>query len=235
MSKNDEDFRIEQESKLEINSGKEKDYRDEASYSVFSGSLRLFGSPTFIFNGPTHVVFSQNAISDDNSSKILNSEGQKQQQKGLKKMYEFHAFISYASEDKDLSLTLHKLLTEAGFDIWLDKDQIDIGDSIRKKIDDGLNKSVFVIVIFSPNYFIKNYTEHEFDGLLALEFNDGKKRLLPIWHRITKDEVLQYSPTLLSKLALKTSDMEVSEIAISLIRHFSKTIKGKKNKYVRKT
>jgi len=44
---------------------------------------------------------------------------------------------------------------------------------------------------------------------------------LPIWHRITKAEVVSYSPSLADKLARNTSDFTLEEIAeeiASLIR-----------------
>jgi len=34
---------------------------------------------------------------------------------------------------------------------------------------------------------------------------DGKKVILPIWHRISREEVLGYSPTLADKKAVSTS------------------------------
>lgn len=37
--------------------------------------------------------------------------------------------------------------------------------------------------------------------------------MLPIWHNITKREVINYSPSLADKLARSTTDFTVEEIA----------------------
>ncbi len=40
--------------------------------------------------------------------------------------------------------------------------------------------------------------------------------LLPLWHEISKDEVIAASPSLADKVALRTSDYSVEEIADEL-------------------
>ena len=37
--------------------------------------------------------------------------------------------------------------------------------------------------------------------------------MLPIWHNITKQEVINYSPSLADKMARSTTDFTVEEIA----------------------
>jgi hypothetical protein len=41
----------------------------------------------------------------------------------------------------------------------------------------------------------------------------GKQVLLPLWHEVSKDEVISYSPSLADKVALRTADYTVAEIA----------------------
>jgi hypothetical protein len=41
----------------------------------------------------------------------------------------------------------------------------------------------------------------------------GQQVLLPIWHDITKQEVIDYSPSLADKVARNTSQQTVQEIA----------------------
>jgi hypothetical protein len=41
----------------------------------------------------------------------------------------------------------------------------------------------------------------------------GRQRILPVWHEITKDEVLGYSASLADKVALSTATYTVYEIA----------------------
>ncbi len=45
---------------------------------------------------------------------------------------------------------------------------------------------------------------------------NGVKVILPIWHKVTRDEVLSYSPALADKFAFNTSSMSINEIAEEL-------------------
>jgi len=62
-------------------------------------------------------------------------------------------------------------------------------------------------------FFRKEWPQTELDGLAAKERQAGEKVILPIWHRVTKDEVLNYSPTLAEVFALNTAIMTVAQIA----------------------
>ena len=98
--------------------------------------------------------------------------------------------------------------------VWYDKQRIKWGDSMRARIDDGLKKSKFGIAVISPDYIAdgKYWTKAELDGLFQLESVNGKM-LLPIWHNITKQQVMNYSPIIASKLAMTTASMTADEIA----------------------
>lgn len=41
----------------------------------------------------------------------------------------------------------------------------------------------------------------------------GKQSLLPIWHDLTADEVMTYSPSLADKVAMSTSQYSIEDIA----------------------
>ena len=105
---------------------------------------------------------------------------------------EYDFFISHASEDKNYAEQLSKKLIEAGKTVWLDASELFIGDSLRMKIDEGLKRSKFGVVLLSEFYFKKFWTNQELSGLVAKEVN-GHKIILPIWHKITRDDVLNYS------------------------------------------
>ena len=130
------------------------------------------------------------------------------------KQYDF--FISHASEDKDdIVRDLAEALRSNGFKVWYDEFELKIGDSLRKKIDYGLSNANYGIVIVSPSFVKKNWTEYELNGMVAREMN-GHKVILPIWHKITKDEVLRFSPSLADKLALNTSIHTIDDIVENL-------------------
>ena len=126
---------------------------------------------------------------------------------------EYDVFISHASEDKDSVVRpLAQALVAQGLKVWYDEFELKIGDSLRRKIDRGLAKSRFGIVVLSPAFIKKGWTNYELDGIIS-KANTGEQVMLPIWHGITKKEVLDYSPSLADKVARNTASYTVEEIA----------------------
>jgi hypothetical protein len=44
----------------------------------------------------------------------------------------------------------------------------------------------------------------------------GKQVLLPLWHRVAKDQVIGYSPSLADRVALRTSEYTIEDIATEI-------------------
>lgn len=103
-------------------------------------------------------------------------------------------------------------MKEKGVNVWYDEFELKIGDSLRRKIDQGLSKSKFGIVVISRSFIKKGWTNYELDGLMTKAIS-GQQILLPIWHDITKQEVIDYSPSLADKVARNTSQETAEEIA----------------------
>lgn len=136
---------------------------------------------------------------------------------------EYDVFISHAWEDKEsFADEFVEELRSLGVKVWYDTNQIKWGDSMRQKIDEGLKKSRFGIAILSPNYIAegKYWTKAEFDGLFQLESVNGKT-LLPIWHNLTKQQVMNFSPIAANKKAMTTAMMTPKEIANELVKLLS--------------
>ncbi len=110
-------------------------------------------------------------------------------------------FISHASEDKeDFVEPLAHALCDAGFEVWYDKFVLTMGDSLLRKISEGLNQADFGIVVLSKHFFTKKWPQAELDGLFSLETVE-RKVVLPIWKDVTEADVKAFSPILASKLA----------------------------------
>jgi hypothetical protein len=115
-------------------------------------------------------------------------------------------FISHASEDKGaVAAPLRDALTSAGLRVWLDELELTVGDSLRKRIDDGLANSRYGVVILSKAFFRKHWAMSELDGLASRE-SLGRKVILPVWHRVTYSDIKRRSPLLAAKLAANTAD-----------------------------
>ncbi len=125
----------------------------------------------------------------------------------------FDVFISHASEDKDsIVRSLAEALSDQGLKVWYDEFTLRIGDSLRQKIDKGLAHSRVGLVVLSPAFIGKGWTNYELDGIVTRSVS-GEQILLPIWHGITKQQVVSFSPSLADKVARTTATHTVEEIA----------------------
>lgn len=125
----------------------------------------------------------------------------------------YDVFVSHASEDKDdFVRDFVNCLKQNGLKVWYDEFTLRVGDSLRRSIDNGLKNSRYGIVVLSEAFFSKEWPQRELDGLFAREIN-GEKVILPIWHKISKNEVLKFSPIIADMLALNTSSFTIEEIA----------------------
>jgi hypothetical protein len=127
-------------------------------------------------------------------------------------------FISYASEDKESFVRpLAHFLRELGLKVWYDEFTLSVGDSLSRSIDNGLARSRYGVVVISPAFLSKQWPEYELRGLVSMEMAKAS-RILPIWHNVSKEQVLTYSPTLADKVALRTSDSGSVRTALALLK-----------------
>lgn len=87
--------------------------------------------------------------------------------------------------------------------MWLDKQELLPGDSLRGKIDEGLARSSCGVVILSEDFFAKRWPQQELSGLFAL-LGTGT-RIIPIWHGLSADRVARFSPLLADRFALQSA------------------------------
>ncbi len=129
----------------------------------------------------------------------------------------YDVFISHASEDKDdVARPLAETLQVGGLSVWYDEFSLRMGDSLRRSIDRGVAGSRFGVVILSPNFFRKDWPQYELDGLVTRAVSN-EQEILPVWHDVTKQEVISYSPSLADKIARSTATHTIEEIAQEIL------------------
>ena len=136
---------------------------------------------------------------------------------------EYDVFVSHATEDKESFVDEFVCeLKKQGLKVWYDTDVLLWGDSMRTKIDKGLSKSRYGVVVLSPHYIAehKYWTKAELNGLFQVETVNGKT-ILPIWHNLTKKQVVEYSPIIADRKAMSTAIMTPEEIANQLKELFT--------------
>lgn len=139
---------------------------------------------------------------------------------------EFDVFISHASEDKDaVARPLAEELNRCGLKVWYDELTLRIGDSLRRKIDEGIYHSRFSVVILSRAFISKGWTNYEFDGIITRAIAN-QINILPIWHNLNAEDVTKFCPSLADKVARDTGTYEISDIAREIAQAVKGAVKG---------
>jgi serine/threonine protein kinase len=126
-------------------------------------------------------------------------------------------FISHACEDKDeVARPLAEKLKARGLRVWYDETDIRVGDSIRERVDEGLSRSRFGVMILSRHFFAKEWTRNEFDALWG-RGDGGQKVLIPVRHQVTHADVAKFSKLLASRLAVST-DAGLDQVADAIAK-----------------
>lgn len=149
------------------------------------------------------------------------------------KGYEYDAFISHAVEDKlAIANDLCRGLEDAGLKIWYSGIELNTGDSINKKILEGLHASRYGIVILSKNYLAKNWTMKELYILMSKERAEHKV-ILPILYDVTPDDLVAKDIDLADRFALR-AEKGVDYLVEYLVAEIKKGKHEEAKKTVRK-
>lgn len=114
------------------------------------------------------------------SDKYRVSEIEKQLQLLSKKV-----FISYNNADRLFVKRLAGDLKKAGFSVWWDEWEIKVGDSIIKKVSEGITTSAYLIIVLSPTSVISSWVQREVNSALMEQL--AKEREITILPVLLKD------------------------------------------------
>ena len=89
-------------------------------------------------------------------------------------------FISYASEDWTFVERLVKALDPFVQHVWYDRREIIVGDSIVRRINDGLHSADFLVAVLSKASVSKPWVQSEVASAIMRQNSESKARLLPI-------------------------------------------------------
>ena len=88
-------------------------------------------------------------------------------------------FLSYSSKDKNFVENLAKKLASDGFQVWYDKWEIKVGESITSKIKKGILSSDFLLLVLSNNSINSEWVKKELEEAYKI-LNSKKAFILPV-------------------------------------------------------
>ena len=92
-------------------------------------------------------------------------------------------FISYSSRDRDFVERLATDLKSKNIDIWYDAWEMKVGDSLTRKIQEGIKASSFLAVVLSPNSTNSTWVQTELRAAMSKEIHSNSVFILPILYR----------------------------------------------------
>jgi hypothetical protein len=75
--------------------------------------------------------------------------------------FQFDVFVSHSAKDKPIVRELAARLKNDGLGIWLDEEQIEPGDNVPAKIEEGLRSSRVLLLCMSANAFSSDWAQLE--------------------------------------------------------------------------
>jgi hypothetical protein len=131
------------------------------------------------------------------------------------------AFISHDSRDKKrIARPLALELRKKGCPVWYDEFSLKVGDNLRESIERGVKESKNCILILTPRFLANTgWTKVEFESVFAKQIIEKSNVLLPVWDRVTEQQIYQYCPSLLNTVGVRWSlgRVEVSQRLYSVI------------------
>ena len=88
-------------------------------------------------------------------------------------------FLSHSSKDKPFVEKLAKDILALDVEVWLDKWEMRVGDSLFDKIEEGLETSDYLIVILSKNSVNSLWVKKELNAFLCDEISSKNVKILP--------------------------------------------------------
>lgn len=89
-------------------------------------------------------------------------------------------FLSHSSSDKSFVQTLAEDLRSRGHQVWLDEWEIKVGECIPTRIEDGLRKSEFVVVVMSQRSCASAWVDREWKSKYWDEVDSRQVLVLPV-------------------------------------------------------
>lgn len=124
-------------------------------------------------------------------------------------------FLCHAWDDRQGSAAdLHRQLKANGATVWFSEEDIPLGSLMTREIDKGLRNSRIGIVLVTPALLKSISNEGIAEKELAVLLNS--RRVVPVTHGVTFDELYDVSPMLASHAGLSTAESSLDDVAAKI-------------------
>ena len=132
-------------------------------------------------------------------------------------------FLSYTSDNIDLARKVATALEGAGIETWWDQWCISPGDSLRRKIDEGISECTHFVVLLTPQSIAKPWVNQEMDAGLVRKLRDQCK-FIPVRYRLEASAL----PPLLSGILSPeiSSDADISQLVNDIYEVTKRPLRG---------
>jgi hypothetical protein len=131
------------------------------------------------------------------------------------------AFLSYSTEQTSTAKAIAHELRLRGFDTWFAPVSLSVGDKLLDAIERGMADAHAAILLVSPSYLERGWTNFEMDALLRLHV-ERRMRLLPVWVGVSKTEVERRHVGLAGIVAtMFSAEGDLASVVSSLVRALS--------------
>lgn len=123
--------------------------------------------------------------------------------------------LCHAWDDRQGSAAdLHRQLKANGATVWFSEEDISLGLLMTREIDRGLRNSRIGIVLVTPALLKSIENEGIAEKELAVLLNS--RRVVPVTHGVTFDQLYHVSPMLASHAGLNTADSSLDDVAAKI-------------------
>ena len=98
----------------------------------------------------------------------------------MRKTFKYDVFISHSSIDKPAVRALAERLKDDGLRVWFDEWEINIGDMIGLKIEQGLEESRALVPVMSTNAFASDWVMLERHTAIYRDPTNAQRRFIPL-------------------------------------------------------
>lgn len=157
-----------------------------------------------------------------NKGEVRHMDSATQQQRSV--------YLAHASEDKPVAKPIAEGLVERGIDVWYDNWEIGYGDSLRRKMEQGLDGCTHFVVLLTETSIAKAWVNEEIDAGLTMAVEE-KAKLIGLRHQLALDRL---SPFLRTRLTpeFTPGPAGLDELAAQILGVSKKPPLGQSPRYI---